>query len=285
MPELPEVEAVRRELAPVFVGARIVSVVLRRDGLRRPFPSDFVDRVRGQTVVTLDRRGKYILVRLASGDTLLMHLGMSGSFRIVQGAPVAARQAGPEGGPDGAQDGGPADPHDHVIFGLASGARIIFNDPRRFGVMDVIAPIDDAKALALGPEPLDDAFDGAVLARACQGARAPLKTLLLDQRVVAGLGNIYAAEALHAARLSPLRKGATIATGAGRPRQSAVRLADAIKSVLRTAIDRGERPYRASRFLVYDRAGRRCPRRACQGTVRRIVQGGRSTFYCPRCQR
>lgn len=270
MPELPEVELVRRELEPVLLGARIVSVTLNRDGLRRPFPSDFVDRVRRQTIVELDRRGKYILARLTSGDTLSMHLGMSGSFRI-------------EGR---GSEAGAADVHDHVVFGLSSGARVVYNDPRRFGAMDVIAPGDEATALALGPEPLDDAaFDGAVLARACAGSRAPLKAVLLDQRVVAGVGNIYAVEALHVARLSPRRKASTIATRGGQPRELATRLADAIKSVLRTAIARHERPYRSSRFLVYDRADESCPRRGCAGTIRRIVQSSRSTFYCTTCQR
>ena len=269
MPELPEVDALRRELAPVLLHARIVSVVLNRDGLRRPFPPDFIDRLRGQTITALDRRGKYLLARLRSGDSLLMHLGMSGSFRIERGDPNAAT----------------ADRHDHVVFGLGSGARVVFNDPRRFGVMDLIASGAEAAALDLGPEPLDDtAFDGAVLARSCAGSRAPLKTVLLDQRVVAGVGNIYAAEALHVAGLSPRRKASTIATPAGRPRELAERLAGAIKSVLRKAIARHERPYRASRFLVYDRAGERCPRRGCPGVVRRIVQSGRSTFFCQTCQ-
>ncbi len=270
MPELPEVEAVRRELEPVLVPARIVSVTLNRDGLRRPFPPDFAARLTRQTVTALDRRGKYILARLASGDTLLIHLGMSGSFRIERGDPGPA----------------PQDKHDHVVFGLASGARLVFNDPRRFGVLDLLAPGAESAVLALGPEPLDDArFDGAALARACAGSRAPLKAVLLDQRVVAGLGNIYAVEALHVARLSPRRRAATIATRDGRPRELADRLAAAIKTVLSRAIARHERPYRASRFLVYDRAGAPCPRRGCRGTVRRLVQSGRSTFYCATCQR
>lgn len=270
MPELPEVEAVRRELAPVMKGGRIAGVVLYREGLRRPFPENLADSLVGQTILRVDRRGKYLLAPLSSGSTLVMHLGMSGSFRIERARP-ATRQ--PE-------------KHDHVDIALASGAIVVFNDPRRFGVMDLVVDSEVSERLGLGPEPLSDEFDAGVLARACLRSRAPLKAILMDQHVVAGVGNIYASEALHRARLSPRRRASTLATAAGRPRVGAVLLADAVKDVLREAIARQTaHPYRDSRFRVYDRAGATCPRRGCGGTIVRIVQAGRSSFYCPRCQR
>jgi len=270
MPELPEVDAVRRELDPVMRGARFRRVQLRRPDLRQPFPTNFAERLRGRVVRTLTRRGKYLLADLSSRETLLMHLGMSGSFRIV----------GESDSPDS---------HDHVVFEMSSGAVIAFNDPRRFGVMDLVASdrLDSHAALRrLGPEPLSAAFDGAALARACANKRTPLKLALLDQRVVAGVGNIYASEALHLAHLSPRRRASSIATKTGLPRDSAHRLAAAIKIVLGRAIERhaGGR-YRRSRFRVYDRDGQACPTRRCAGTIVRFTQGGRSTFYCPTCQR
>jgi formamidopyrimidine-DNA glycosylase len=280
MPELPEVEAVRRELEPALRGARIEHVLLRRHNLRRPFPADFAARLEGQTVGAVERRGKYLLVRLGSGDTLVMHLGMSGSFRVERASRRSGRGA----------HGVPAetDAHDHVVFTVSTGAVVTFNDPRRFGVMDVIAdgPIGRHRTFqAMGPEPLSGDFDAAALARACAGKRSALKVALLDQRTVAGLGNIYASEALHRAGLSPRRRSSTIATPAGLPREHAVRLASAIKTVLQEAIERKERPYRSGRFRVYEREGEPCRRRGCGGTIRRIFQAGRSTFYCPTCQR
>ena len=220
MPELPEVETVRRELAPVMTGTRINRLELRRADLRAPFPKRFAARVAGRTVVRLERRAKYLLAQLSSGETLVMHLGMSGSFRIEQ--PAAAGDAVTS-----------RDRHDHVVFHLASGAKVIFNDPRRFGVMDLLKA--DALAShptlgALGPEPLSPDFDGVALARACARRKTSLKVALLDQRVVAGLGNIYVSEALHVAGLSPERLASTIATPAGVPRPAAHRLASAIKA-------------------------------------------------------
>jgi formamidopyrimidine-DNA glycosylase len=272
MPELPEVEEVRRRLEPAMRGASIVRVRLRRKDLRRPFPPGFASRLEGRRVGAVERRGKYLLVRLGSGDTVLMHLGMSGSFHVAR----VKREREPAG------------KHDHVVFELSNGAVVTFNDPRRFGVMDLIAAGAagvDPGFEGLGPEPLAPEFDAAALAAACAGKRAALKVTLLDQRVVAGVGNIYASEALHRARLSPLRRASTIATAAGRPRPPAVRLAAAIKATLNDAIARHERAYRGGRFLVYEREGEACRRRGCGGTIRRIVQAGRSTFYCPRCQR
>ena len=275
MPELPEVELVRRELEPVMRGARIERVVLRRPDLRTRFPKRFVARLEGQRVLAVDRRAKYLVVPMSSGETLIMHLGMSGSFRIATGT----------AGDRGAQ----WDSHDHVIFDLSTGAVVVFNDPRRFGFMDLVA----AGALpthptisALGPEPLSAAFDAFALARACARRKTSLKAALLDQRVVAGLGNIYVSEALHVARLSPQRRASTIATPAGLPRDAAYRLATAIKLVLETATGQAlDAAYRRSRFRVYDREGKRCRRRGCSGVVRRRTQAGRSTFYCVECQR
>jgi formamidopyrimidine-DNA glycosylase len=276
MPELPEVEAVRRRLEPAMRGAKIEQVLLRRANLRRPFPQGFASRLTGRRIRTIERRGKYLLAALDSGDTLLMHLGMSGSFRISR----AAKRRAVAGAATG-------DLHDHVVFSLSNGVTITFNDPRRFGVMDLL---EDGQAsarvlAAMGPEPLGSAFDADALARALTGKRVPLKVALLDQRVVAGLGNIYASEALHLAGLSPRRQSSTLVTAAGRPTPRASRLATAIKLVLRAAIARKERPYRAGRFMVYEREGEPCLTQGCDGTIRRISQAGRSTFYCPVCQR
>jgi formamidopyrimidine-DNA glycosylase len=270
VPELPEVEIVRRELSPVMTGARIERVELRRGDLRAPFPRRFRARLEGRTVAGLERRAKYLLAELSSGETLVMHLGMSGSFRIARGL------AGEPGR------------HDHVVFHLSSGVAVIFNDPRRFGVMDLLRPggLAAHRTLgSLGPEPLSAEFDGYVLARACAGRKTSLKVALLDQRVVSGLGNIYASEALHLAGLSPRRRASTIATPSGAPRDAAHRLAAAITQVLKEAIARASgATYRSSRFRVYDREGARCRRRGCPGTIRRRTQAGRSTFYCAVCQ-
>ena len=273
MPELPEVEAVRRMLERATRGARIDRVELRRPDLRRPFPPDFVFRLTGHTIQSISRRGKYLLATLSSGDTLLVHLGMSGAFRT-------------ERSRSSSRTSHPADPHDHVVFVLSSGVVVTFNDPRRFGLMDLIRANDDHEALiGMGPEPLDDTFDALVLARACAGKRVALKVLLLDQRLVAGVGNIYASEALHHARLSPRRRASTIATSSAAPRESAFRLAAGIKTVLRKAVAANARAYESGRFRVYEREGKPCPRRHCVGTIRRITQAGRSTYYCPVCQR
>jgi formamidopyrimidine-DNA glycosylase len=281
MPELPEVENVRRQLAPVMERARFEEVVLRRRDLRIPFPWRFRDRLTGADVLSLDRRAKYLVATLSSGETLIMHLGMSGSFRVEMIG--GSHHAG-----DAVQEVTHAR-HDHVLFRMSSGAIVTFNDPRRFGLMDLVK----AGRLAahpvlskLGPEPLAGDFEGGVLARSCAGRRTALKVTLLDQRVVSGLGNIYASEALNLAGLSPFRQASTIATSTGRPRPSAHRLAAAIKTVLTTAIERvAGADYRASRFRVYDRTGEPCPTPRCRGTIRQVTQAGRSTFYCPRCQR
>jgi formamidopyrimidine-DNA glycosylase len=273
MPELPEVETVRLELDPYFTRCLIDGVEVRRPDLRDPFPRRFRARLVGQTVEAFGRRAKYLLATLTSEETLVMHLGMSGWFNVSLPGD-RAREIGK---------------HDHVIFTMSSGAVIVFNDPRRFGMMTLLTPRQLAShpvLSALGPEPLSEDFDAAALARACRGRNTPLKVALLDQGIVAGLGNIYAAEALHVARLSPMRAAGTIATAAGRPREPAHRLTRAIKEVLTRAIARlASKRYRSAPFRVYDREAEPCPRRGCGGTIRRRTQGGRSTFYCPRCQR
>ncbi len=275
VPELPEVDFVRRMLAPVLTGARVEALLLRRATLRTPFPAAFEQRLVGHTITAVERRAKYLLATLSSGETLIVHLGMSGWFRV-------ERAVGPEFEAEpGDTDDDPR--HDHVVFRMSSGMLVTFNDPRRFGLMDLAAPgeLPSHKALqGLGPEPLGPEFDAAALASACRRRKTPIKVALLDQAVVAGVGNIYASEALFEARVSPRRRAATLATATGAPRPQTERLAKAIVTVLERAIARP-----TARFKVYDREGAPCPRRACGGTIKRIVQAARSTFYCPTCQR
>jgi formamidopyrimidine-DNA glycosylase len=295
MPELPEVETVRRGLEPVMEGARFAKVEVHRGDLRWPLPKDFAHRLEGKTVTSLGRRAKYLLADLSSGDVLIMHLGMSGSFHVF-------RESGRRGKTPGNyyHERGQHAAHDHIVFHMSSGAVVTFNDPRRFGSMKIVArPELDAEALLskLGPEPLGNAFDAAALAHACKGKKTTLKAALSDQRVVAGLGNIYVCEALYRARLSPKRLAATIATKSGAPNERAERLVEGIKAVLNEAIRDGGsslRDHRLTdgelgmfqhRFRVYDREGEKCPTRGCRGTIKRIVQNGRSTFYCPACQK
>jgi len=293
MPELPEVETVRRGLAPAMEGARFTKVEARRGDLRWPLPKDFVRRLEGQTVAGLGRRAKYLLADLSSGEVLLMHLGMSGSFRVL-------RDAGESTPGHYHHERGKLSAHDHVVFHMGNGAVVTFNDPRRFGSMKLVprAELEREPLLrALGPEPLGNAFDAAMLARACRGKKTSLKAALSDQRIVAGLGNIYVCESLHRARLSPKRRASTIAMKSGAPHERAARLVDAIRAVLNDAIRAGGSSLRDHRrtdgalgdfqhnFRVYDRDGRRCPTPGCGGTIRRIVQTGRSTFFCPVCQR
>jgi formamidopyrimidine-DNA glycosylase len=299
MPELPEVETVRRGLQPAMEGAKIVHAEARRKDLRFPFQKDFVARLEGQTVTGLGRRAKYLMADLASGDVLLMHLGMSGSFRVVAGKSKSA--PGKFHHPRNEERA-----HDHVVFHMSSGAMVVFNDPRRFGYMKIFArdKIDDEPLLSgLGPEPLGNEFDAAMLARACANKKTSLKAALLDQRVVAGLGNIYVCEALFRAHLSPRRLAATLATKktkgspGGEPTDHAKRLVGAIHAVLNQAIKAGGSSLRDHRqtsgelgyfqhsFQVYDREGKKCESPGCGGIVRRFTQNGRSTFWCPKCQR
>jgi formamidopyrimidine-DNA glycosylase len=293
MPELPEVETVRRGLQPAMEGAKIVKLEARRKDLRFPFQKDFVARLEGQTVTGLGRRAKYLMADLSSGDVLLMHLGMSGSFRVVNddNDNTPGRFHHPRND-DRA--------HDHVVFHMSSGAVIVFNDPRRFGYMKVIGrrAIEEEPLLkGLGPEPLGNEFDADMLARSCANKKTSLKAALLDQRVVAGLGNIYVCEALFRARLSPRRLAATLATKKGETTDHARRLVEAIHAVLNQAIQAGGSSLRDHRqttgelgyfqhsFQVYDREGEKCQTKGCGGIVRRFNQNGRSTFWCPKCQK
>ncbi len=291
MPELPEVETVRRGLESVMLGAKLSQVKQRRPDLRFPFPERFAERLTGRTVETLRRRAKYLIADLDSAESLVMHLGMSGSFRIER---AANGQRPFPGTKAAAKD--PA--HDHVVFDLSSGARIVYNDPRRFGFMLLIP----SHALAAHPllrsagiEPLSDAFDGAALARLAGAKRTSLKAALLDQKLIAGLGNIYACEALHRAALSPRRAAMSLIRKNGAPSVHAIRLAHAIRALLEEAIAAGGSSLRDHRttdgglgyfqhyFRVYDRANTPCSR--CGGTIKRITQSGRATFYCGDCQR
>ncbi len=293
MPELPEVETVRRGLQPAMEGAVIVKAETRRGDLRFPFQTDFAARLNGQTVVALGRRAKYLLADLASGDVLLMHLGMSGSFRIVSDTTAATPGAFHHPRSEDRT-------HDHVLFHMSNGTSIVFNDPRRFGYMKVLARsaiASDPLLKDIGPEPLGNEFDAAMLARACAGKKTSLKAALLDQRVVAGLGNIYVCEALFRSHLSPRRLAATLATKKSLPTDHALRLVESIHAVLHQAIaaggsslrdhrqTSGELGYFQHSFQVYDREGEPCQTDRCAGIVKRFVQNGRSTFWCPKCQR
>ena len=283
MPELPEVETVRRGLAPVMEGARILRADVNRPDLRWPFPPRMAERLAGQEVLALRRRSKYLLADLGSGETLLIHLGMSGRLLI-------------SGDPPGRFYHAHAAParHDHVVLHVDNGARVTFNDARRFGAMDLIATdeLERHRLLRhLGPEPLTNNFHDTYLVAAFKGRRAPVKGVLLDQRIVAGLGNIYVCEALFRAGISPRHAAGAIAPG------RVARLVPAIRDVLREAIAAGGSTLRDHRradgelgyfqhdFDVYGREGEPCRRQGCGGTVRRIAQSGRSSFYCPRCQR
>ena len=279
MPELPEVETVRRGLEPHLQGQRIARLVLNRDGLRWKFPADLVQVATGATVTGLRRRSKYVLLDLDREASVLIHLGMSGRI-VIEGQGVGDFHRDPAILPQ----------HDHVIWETEAGTRITLNDARRFGMVDLIRDDNSPLLDGLGPEPLEAAFSGETLARAFDGRRAPVKAALLDQRNVAGLGNIYVSEALHRAGIDPRRAAGRI----GRARLED--LARQIKDVLTEAIAAGGSSLRDHRqatgelgyfqhsFRVYDREGAPCPRPGCAGTVRRIVQSGRSSFFCPTCQ-
>jgi formamidopyrimidine-DNA glycosylase len=297
MPELPEVETVRRGLQPVLEGARIDRVETRRPDLRFPFPPGFAERLAGRTVLSLDRRAKYLIAHLDGGPALICHLGMSGSFRIEAGGTATTPgEFHHERSKDAA--------HDHVVFHTVSpggtASRIVFNDPRRFGFMLFAEEADwrDHPMLAgLGIEPTGNTLDGAVLGDLFRGRAAPLKAALLDQRLIAGLGNIYVCEALWRAGLSPRRKAGSIAGKPGARPARAERLARSIRDVIADAIQAGGSSLRdyvhadgslgyfQHSFSAYDREGEPCQRPGCGGTIARIVQSGRSTFYCPVCQR
>jgi formamidopyrimidine-DNA glycosylase len=297
MPELPEVEIVKRGLEKAMAGRRITAVRLSRGDLRRPFPEAFAARLAGRRVERFARRAKYVLLHLDSGEVLLVHLGMSGRFTVLSPghAPAGLAEFYVRPGPAGTGAG----PHDHVVFETEGGLKVVYTDPRRFGVMDLFpkGELERHPLLAgIGVEPLGNGFSGAHLAHTLRGRKAPLKAALLDQRIIAGLGNIYVCEALHRARLSPLRRAGTLVKRKGYdPRLDD--LVAAIRAVLGEAIEAGGSTLRdharpdgvpgafQSRFAVYDREGEPCPRPGCGGNVKRIVQAGRSTFYCPRCQK
>ena len=282
MPELPEVETVRRGLAPVMDGKRILSVELRRPDLRFPFSADFIQRTAGVRIDRLGRRAKFLLAELETGDALIMHLGMSGRFTITGG--VRPGQFHHEIGPD--------TKHDHVVFHMEGGETVTYNDPRRFGFMELwpLVELEAYPRLAgFGPEPLSNGFSHAWLNEVLKDKSGPIKSVLLDQRVIAGLGNIYVCEALFRAGISPRRRASTVAG------VRAARLTTAINDVIREAIAAGgssisdfkaasgELGYFQHTFAVYDREGEPC--RICGAPIRRIVQSGRSSFYCGSCQR
>ena len=283
MPELPEVETVRRGLAPTLEGHRLVRVQQLRPDLRFPFPDGFVQRLTGATITRLDRRAKYLLGHLDRGDSLVMHLGMTGRFEIDGLVP---------GEFDRAVDPDPK--HAHVIFETDAGGMVTYYDPRRFGFMGLVptAELDSHPWFAgMGPEPLGPGFTADTLIKAFAGRKQGPKTLLLDQRVVAGLGNIYVSEALHRAHISPLKPAGAIAKKRIPPLVAAIKdvLAEAVEvggSTLRDfAAADGALGYFQHRFRVYDREGEPCPTPGCGGTISRVVQSGRSTFYCPKCQK
>jgi len=277
MPELPEVETVMRGLQPTVEGRRLTSVETRRGDLRAPFPENFESRLTGRRVERLWRRAKYIMADLDGGETLVIHLGMSGRIQVY-------KRAGDDIG---------RGKHDHVVFNTDAPALIVFTDHRRFGLMTIIGT-DSVESHQLfkdlGIEPLSKQFDGAYLRKVLKGKKTPIKSALLDQRVIAGLGNIYACEALWRSRISPKRRAARL-----KPASLDI-LAQSIKEVLKEAVaaggsslrdhrqTNGELGYFQKTFSVYDRKGEPCMRRGCEGKIKRIVQSGRSTFYCPSCQ-
>ncbi len=294
MPELPEVETIRRGLAPLLTGKRILKVDLRRPDLRFPFPRDFAQRLKGQTILSVSRRAKYLLLALSGGDTLLCHLGMTGNFRLADPVPVSPG------------------PHDHVIFHLerdglagrdrhASAPALIYRDPRRFGFMEVFCDEGACSRLSgLGPEPLGNGFSVALLVERFACRRGPVKTALLDQKLVAGLGNIYVCEALFRAAIHPATPANQLVeknrSGVFAPDPRLDRLVGAIRQVLEEALAAGgstlndfrnvagDGGYFQHRFAVYGREGEPCPKAECTGVVERIVQSARSSFCCPRCQ-
>jgi len=291
MPELPEVETVRKGLAPAVEGHVLARVNAKRADLRIAFPVRFAERLHGRRVMRLRRRAKYLLLDLDSKESLIVHLGMSGRLTIHGfDAPLRPGRFHNKTPEDGSGNG----KHDHVVFETDEGTRIVFTDHRRFGLMTLLntdALDEDALFKGLGPEPLDEAFTPAVLSAALRSKKTPIKSALLDQRVVAGLGNIYVCEALFRARISPKRLARSVAG------VRAARLVPAIKAVLKDAIEAGGSSLRdyaradgelgdfQHRFAVYDREGMPCPAKGCKGKIKRIVQSGRSTFYCPSCQR
>ncbi|MCC7252792.1 bifunctional DNA-formamidopyrimidine glycosylase/DNA-(apurinic or apyrimidinic site) lyase [Hyphomicrobium sp.] len=294
MPELPEVETVRMGLEPVLTGQTFARVTTHRADLRFPFPENFAKRLTGARVMRLERRAKYLIAHLSTGEALLMHLGMTGRFHVQAKGEAVAHLLGDYEYETGAQP-----KHMHAVFDMRGGARVTYADPRRFGYMLLVPDAELAEhALmrGLGVEPLSDDLTPAYLARRAVGRRSDLKAFLMDQRIVAGLGNIYVCEALFLAQLRPSRPASVLATRGGKPTVHATRLAAGIKAVLKAAIAAGGstlRDYRQAdgstgafqnTFQVYGREGEPCVRPGCRGIVRRSTQAGRSSFYCPVCQ-
>jgi formamidopyrimidine-DNA glycosylase len=295
MPELPEVETVRTGLEPVLAGRRFVRVEQRRPDLRFPLPERFAERLTGRRVLCLGRRAKYILVHLDGEEVLAMHLGMTGRLIVSNGGGERDLTLGQY-----VYDDGKDARHDHLVFTMSGGAVVTYNDARRFGYMTLIAEAalaTDPFFAGLGVEPLSEDLNGAYLARRAAGRKVDLKAFLMDQRIIAGLGNIYVCEALFRAGLGPWKPAARLATRGGKPTPAGGRLAAEIKAVLADAIRAGGstlRDYKRAdgtsglfqnEFSVYGREGGPCLRPGCRGTVRRRVQGGRSTFFCATCQR
>ncbi len=296
MPELPEVETVRRGLEPFMEGGAIQKAVINRPNLRFPFPDQFVERLEGQQILSVGRRAKYLIVDLASGEVLVMHLGMSGSYRIELAEGVSAPGLFHHPRSD-------AQKHDHVMIsvnGPHGRANVIYNDPRRFGYMDLVArsEMETHKHFAgVGVEPTGNSLDGALISKLFAGKSAPLKAALLDQRLIAGLGNIYVCEALWRARLSPERKATSITRKDGKATERTELLATSIREIIASAIEAGGSSLRDHKqtdgtmgyfqhtFNVYDQEGEACKAKGCSSVIKRIVQSGRSTFYCPTCQR
>jgi formamidopyrimidine-DNA glycosylase len=293
MPELPEVETVRRGLEPWLVDARIETVTLNRKDLRFPFPEGLKAALEGQTITTVGRRAKYLLIALSNGKTLLSHLGMTGSWRFAEhGIDKPPRYYEP----------GTEPKHDHMVWEIShpehGRSHLIYADPRRFGFIDLYDDIATSPYLKdLGPEPLGNDFNAAEMAEKFEGKKSPIKAALLDQRVVAGLGNIYVAEALHRSHILPTVLSSSLVTPGGRPKAALDDLAHAVRQVLVEAIEvggstlrdfrnaQGGSGYFQHRFAVYDREGEPCPTPLCTGMIERIVQSGRSTFFCPICQK
>lgn len=296
MPELPEVETVMRGLSPHMTGAKLVKIEQNRENLRFPFPKDFVKRLTDVKVEYLSRRAKYVLVHLSSKDILMMHLGMSGKFTVNGDVSLGENNVNPK--------------HDHIVFHLSNGDVIRYNDPRRFGYMDLVEEgnLQNHKSfIDLGPEPLGNEFSEVTLAeksvikdkngKVKQAKKTPIKTFLLDQRVVAGLGNIYVLEALYKVKINPKQPVSILVTKAGKPTKKATELTKAIRQVLQDAIKAGGSTlkdyakadgslgYFQHSFQVYGREGEACLAKGCKGTIERIVQSGRSSFFCPNCQK
>jgi formamidopyrimidine-DNA glycosylase len=293
MPELPEVETVRRGLEPAMAGQRLIKVEQRRKDLRFPFPAHFKERLEGQKIIALSRRAKYLVLHLSSDEALIMHLGMSGRFTVELGGKSV------KPGEFHHKTHRPSS-HDHVVFHMENGARITYNDPRRFGFMDLVpsASLAESKPFkAMGVEPLGNALNGHLIQTLFAHKKTPLKAALLDQRLIAGLGNIYVCEALHRSGLSPKRLAGTLSTNKGTMKGKAELLAASIRAVLSEAVEAGGSSLRdyaqtdgslgyfQHRFRVYDREGEKCPTVSCSGIIERIIQSGRSTFYCKTCQK